>query len=570
MPGASRPAFIQPYRWVAAQHVSTTVKGPLSWRTHNGAASAFPPAQPNNSPMVLPPQVFTPPAAPTPSVVELRLPRNAGGPIDVEGHDLHCVVVGNTLLAPERIRAALLGAHDANEAIAALENLYRASGYVLVGLRAQVDADGKVVRISVIEGRITRIDAEAGIRDFYSDLLLAPDVTTNTLLKRNVLAELYASRNGEQFTPSLGPAPQPGGSALSISTPPQAGAKKLSGSVVLANYGSRYVGGYLLGENLLFHPGDGWEFAANYSQALPNLQRASAGSRSDNGGLAASRVTRWGIYSVSTQHSAYRIGVAGAPYYPQGYTDTVAIAGSQLLDVSPVGRLSVSQALTHVATQTTVLDGKYTLSDQNYNMLNLGVQASRNVMLGVYGGAINASAGATVGLSGQRGTLIYAQASAPQAHFHEWTLSANWQQALPRGWSSTLSANGQWGLDTLPSNQQWVIGGYGSASAWSPGVLSGDGGYLLRASVQGPALQWRGTSLAATAFAEQGAVTNHFNQAGTPTWAKLADVGVGVTATLPWKTQLSLYAARPVSHQGVTAAVYDNQRPFYVLLQQPF
>ena len=501
------------------------------------------------------------------AVQELRLPAGASGPLTVSAHGYDYRVTGNTLLSASSLRSVLDNSATPEQAVDRLTAAYRRAGFLLVALRAQVV--GKRVAINVVEGRLTAINARPHIAKFYQGLEFTPGVTNDTLIRRNILAEMYASRSGLSFRPSVGPAPQPGGSELTVDTPAQPRFKRLSGSVVFGNYGSRYVGGDVAAVNLQAQPGGGWLFAANYSRGMPNLQKASAGSRYEAGALSASEVTPWGIYGASINRSSYRLGVAGAPYYPQGQTSTYALTGNQLVWADATARLSVNQALTHVAYKSTVLGGSYTLADQNYNYGTLGLQASRNVLLGGFAGAVNFAANYNIGLSAPRGTMVYDLASAPQTRFHYWTTSLGWQQALPNGWSFNFNANGQWGLDTLPGNQQWVVGGYGSLSAFTAS-LSGDGGYLLRAVTQTPPWAWRGWQASVQGFAEQGAATTHYTAAGNPAWKMMADIGVGLTLTSPRNTTLSLIAARPISSKNVTSAVFNSQRAVYFVLQQPF
>ncbi len=510
--------------------------------------------------------VFTPPLQP-PAVIELRLAPGAAAALRVESHGYIYEVTGNTLMPEQDIRRLLAEAATPQAAIDALSTAYRKAGHLLVALRAQVQ--GNNVTLAVVQGQITQIQAAAGVRGFYDGVEFDPQITENQIIRRNILAEMYASRSGLGFRPSVGPAPQPGGSALTIDTPEQPGFRPVSGSLTLGNYGSRYLGGYVAGINLQAQPGDGWLFTSNYSHGLPNWLKDSVGSRYDAGSLGISKVTPWGIYGANLNRTNYRLGVAGAPYYPAGQTQTAALTGSQLAWASATARLSLTQTFTHVAYKSTVLGGAYTLSDQNYNYASVGLQVSRNVQIGNLTGAVNGGVTYNLGVSAPRGTMVYDLSSAPQTRFHYWTANLSWQQALPQGFSANLSASGQWGLDTLPGNQQWVVGGYGSLSAFSSS-LAGDGGYLLRATLQTPPWTWRGWQVALQGFAEQGAATTHYNPANTPGWRLLADMGLGLTFTSPWKTNLSIMAARPIAQKNVSAAVFDSQRAVYFVLQQPF
>lgn len=502
-----------------------------------------------------------------PPVVELNLPSGAAAPLALDSHGYSYEVTGNTLLPETAIRKVLEDAATPDAAVDSLSASYRKAGFLLVALRARVQ--GRHVALNVVEGQITAVKARPSIAAYYGGVEFDPAVTEDDLIRRNILAEMDASRSGLGFQPSVRPASQPGGSELTVSTPPQPGFKPVSGSVVFGNYGSRYVGGDVAAINLQAQPGDGWLFAANYTHGLPNLQSDSRGSRYDAGALSASKVTPWGVYGMSANRSSYRLGVAAAPYYPQGQTSTYALSGNQLVWANAAARLSANQAVTHVAYKSTVLGGSYTLADQDYNYATAGLQGSRTIQIGGLIGSLSAAANYNLGLSAPRGTMVYDLASAPQTRFHYWTINLNWQQTLPRGWSANLSASGQWGLDTLPANQQWVVGGYGSLSAFSSSI-SGDGGYLLRGVVQTPPWSWRGWQVSAQGFAEQGAATTHYNAAGTPAWRMMADIGVGLNFTSPANTSLSIVAARPTASKNVAAAVYNSQRAVYFVLQQPF
>jgi hemolysin activation/secretion protein len=502
------------------------------------------------------------------AVQELRLRAEDGGPLVVSSHGFRYTVSGNTLLPASKIRALLEQAESPTQAVQSLNAAYRDAGYFLVALRAQVKAHE--VALEVIEGQISKVDAPADIRRFYDGVEFDPALKENELVRRNILAEAYASRSGLGFRPSVAPGQQPGGTTLTVQAPEQPGFKPVSGSVLLGNYGSRYVSGMVLGENLTVRPGNGLELNLGYTHGLPGLLKDSSGSRYDAVNAGASLVTPWGFYGLNFSRSAYRVGLAAAPLNPTGETQTWGVTGSQLVYGSPVLRISTTQGLTHVSNVTTVFQGIYTLTDQNYNYASVGLQASRNLTVSGLPGIFNLGLSYNLGLSGPIGTLAKTTPGLPTSRFHYWGLTSNWQQTLPGGWSSNLVFNGQWGQDTLPQNQQWVLGGYGNLAAWTPGVLVGDGGYLLRATLQTPNWQWRGWQVSAQGFAEQGGVTNHFTPAGTTGWQMLADVGVGMTWTSPWKTQLSLMAARPVANKNVTATTLRSQRAVYFVLQQPF
>ena len=512
--------------------------------------------------------VFSPPSAPPAVVRRLTLPSGASAPLEVLSHGYTYVVVGNTLLPRTELERLLRGAAEPRQAVAAIDGAYQKAGFLLTAIRAGVSA--KRVTIAVVRGEISQVQGARDVARFFRGAEFNPDLTRNELIRRSILADAYASRGGQSLKPSLKPGEQPGGTTLELVGSDQPGFKPVSGNVLVGNYGSRYVGGVVLGENLAVHPGHGLEFTLGYAHGLPNAQQDTTGSRYDVFNAGASVATPWGFYGLANSRSAYRIGRVGAPLYPKGLTETYAVNGSQLLFASPAFRVSSVQNLTHVANKTTVFGGIYTLLDQDYNYAGVGLQLGGNTSLGGLASAYTASIGGNLGLSAGKGTMTQQPAGAPVSRFHYWNAMLNWQQTLPQGWSGAFTASGQWGLDTLPANQQWVLGGFGSLSAWVPGVLVGDGGYLLRTSLQTPSWTRGAWAMNAQLFAEQGAVTTHYDPPGTPAWSMLADLGAGFTLTSPWKTQLSVLAARPVSNKNVSATTLRSTRAIYVLVQQPF
>jgi hemolysin activation/secretion protein len=514
-------------------------------------------------------QIFTPPPSPPAAVLETKAPPHLHGDVAVDSHGYRYTVRGDTLLGARRIAQVLANAENPTAAVAALYAAYQQRGFLLVAVKAQAQDDRRVV-VTIIEGQITRVDAEAGLARFYDGVEFDPTITNNALIRRNIQAQAYAQRNGRGFAAGLKPAPQPGGTTLDVSAPIDPNFKPVQGLVTLGNYGSRYVGGVVLGESMTVQPGNGTAFNLSYSHGLPNLQKDSAGSRYDAGAVGGSVWTPYGLYGISYTTSRYRIGVAGGPLHPEGQTDVWSLTGSQLVWASANARLSLSQSISHVANRQSVFSGLYTLVDQNYNYANLGLQYSQNVSIGGRNAVLNASASGSLGLTGPRGTLSVSSAGAPTSRFHYWQAALSWTQDLGAGWSGSMNATGQYALDTLPQNQAWVLGGYGSLAAWTPGILSGDGGYSLRATVQTPSWQWGKWQVNLQGFAEQGAVTMHYTPAGTPGWRMLADVGLGVTLTSPWKTSLTVQAARAVAQKNVVPGVFASQRAVYVLVQQPF
>jgi hemolysin activation/secretion protein len=512
-------------------------------------------------------QTFTPPAVPR-AVIALKLPAWAEAPLHAHSHGYHYVVTGNTLLRAARIRAALVRASGPVEAARAVQALYRSSGHVMVGLRVRIE--GHRVRIAVVEGRITGVYASRpGLAAFYRGVTFDPKVTNDQLLRRNIMADAYASASGLDFRPNLRPAAQPGGSSLVLRATPRSGFEPLTGSIVAGNYGNRYVGGVVLGENVQIQPGRGTTFALNYTHGLPEWMNASRGSRYDGAGASFAVATPYGNYTLAWARASYRVGVVAAPLYPAGSTETWTLSGEDLVAASPGARFGVTGSLAHVRVESSVYGGAFVLTDQDYNDTSLGFDYASNARLFGRPGGFSATASATLGLAAPRGSLVINQPGAPASRFRYVDLGANWNQPLAAGWALALSTSAQWSWNSLPQNQQWVLGGLGSLSAWSPGILVGDRGILDRAVLQSPPRRAGDWSVSGQAFVEQGAVNSHFVASGTPGWVGLADAGVGVN--LQWRrTQLELVAANRIDAHNPSPAQRTGRRALFIVVQQSF
>jgi hemolysin activation/secretion protein len=162
---------------------------------------------------------------------------------------------------------------------------------------------------------------------------------------------------------------------------------------------------------------------------------------------------------------------------------------------------------------------------------------------------------------------------APTAHFRIYTAHAGIDQALPLGFSAQLDLGAQATPDTVPSYEQWVLGGWSSLSAWLPGTLVGDRGYMGRFSLQAP--NWKvgdALKLRAGLFAEYAAARYTYVPTGSPTWQGLSDAGASLTLDLPHPGAHALFAyAHPLGQSHVPYDVRRHQRAHaFVYLQLDF
>ncbi len=527
-------------------------------------------------------QIFTPPHSP-PAIIEQKLSSYAAEPIDVPSHGFRYVLTGNTLLSPDRLKAVLSSALDPKMAVADTLAAYRREGYYLVAVTAQFagrsvpavsgtqlsKADSpQIVNINVIEGRVTKKNVPAEFDRFFN-ITDRPDLTTEMVTRRAIIANQYAARDGERLQSSFSPAEQPGGSDLTVTASKIPGFKPLSGSLLLGNYGSRYASSYVTGGNVLYHPGGGAELSANYLAGLPYWSRDSRDSQYHSQGFGGSLITPWGTYGLSAQKTHYQLGRSSYPLNTTGDTASYAVSGSQLIYATERAQLRLTQGFAHVDNRTTVFGGGYTVVDQRYDYVTAGLNFSQSYSIGGLAGSFSANYAYNRGTSARSGTFLLSDApTAATPLFHYSDLSLTAQQELPSGYLAQATVNGQWAQDTLPQQQQWVLGGLGNLTAYNAGIIVGDEGYAVRLSLQSPSKEYGPFRVTPNVFVERGEARYHFVPGP---WQRITDAGLGFTVSTTSGTSFSALYAAPIRLEGVAPRSADASRAtVFFVLQQSF
>ncbi|HMW55696.1 MAG TPA: ShlB/FhaC/HecB family hemolysin secretion/activation protein [Accumulibacter sp.] len=476
----------------------------------------------------------------------------------VESHGYIYIVSGNTVLTTDRIRSLLDSAVDPKAAVEALNQAYQDAGYFLVSIRGQVQ-DRQVV-ITVVQGRVTELDVTPSLLGFFEGVQGDETLTRNDVLRHAALAESYAAREGKRPKASFAPAGDFGGSRLTVTEEDVPDASPWNASLGFGNYGNRYSSRFLAQGAAAWRPGAGLEVNANYSQGLPSLSDESRGSRYQGGGAGISWVTPYGVYGASFSHTLYRIGEAARPLNPEGDILTWSVSGSQLVFADANSRWIFNEGFTRTDYTVTVFDRFFTLTDQKYDFINLGTTYSRSLQVFGKSATLSASASWMNGLSSREGTFVFDGAGSPDPNFTIWQWGLGYTQDLPAGFRFGVNLSGQEASATLPQNQQWVLGGFGNLTAWYPGVLIGDSGVLLRASVAAPSWSWDRIEMNGGMFVEGGSARTHFTLPGQPEVRRLADVGVSLGARWDKHAGATMAVAVPLWRDNIDKRVVDAER----------
>lgn len=514
---------------------------------------------------------FLPPPSSPIAIHQVSVPRHSlARPLSVVSHGYEYQVTGNTILNVAKLRTVLLQAKSPQQAVDQLRGLYLKKGFFLVAIRAKYLHKRKL-EIQIIEGQVTDIHGSSLIQSFFPDVKFRSNVNQQSLVYRSILASEFSHRNGKNLQIGFSPASNPGGSVLDIAQTAIPGFIPISGNVYFGNYGSRYSSRYLTGGSINYLPGMGVMLSASGSQGLPSLTEASRGSAFSAAQFGVSSVTPWGIYGLSAQWTHYRIGDVAFPLNPTGTVFVWSATGTQLLYASSRLRWSLTEGFNHVQNDVTVykslIPGGYPLTRQKYNYVSLGTSGNYSYSIGSFPGSVGFTFTYNQGVSANHGTLSDA-AGSPTANFHYFVTSFNVNQSLPLGMRASFSAMGQGAFNTLPQQQQWVLGGFDNLSAWYPGILSGDNGYSGRLQLIGPSWNFHRYTVSLRTFVETGGAQFVYAPQG-PNWRSLSDIGAGLSVATPWGTQISAISALPLGWNDVSSEVRKANRTdvFFVLSQ---
>jgi len=486
----------------------------------------------------------------------------AAEPVVVTSHGFRYTITGNSLLYRDVLEASVLSGTDPKTAITALHRAYVSAGYFLATVLANVD--GQEVKITVVEGRVTETEIPPDLEAFFSDVKNRADINRSTLMLDATMVEAYSARQGIQPRIQFGAAADYGGSKMTITEHSIEGAKPWGAVLAFNNFGNRYSSRYVAQANGTFRPGAGVELTAGYVQGLPNLAAESKGSTYAAGSAGASIVTPWGFYNVSYSQTSYQFGDAVSFLNPEGETSTTSVGGTQLLYADETSRIGVSQSYTYQTNKVNIPSADFVLTDQNYDVGSLGVTFSKVYALAGQPGSLTGSFTFQKGLGERKGSFAAIQPGISTPRFNLYQAAVSAAQSLPAGFSLGASLSGQFGeindYERLPSNQQWVLGGFGNLTAWYPGIVSGDSGYLVRMVANGPSWNWWELNLSPSVFVEAGASRTNYIYPDVPNSQFLSDYGIGLTGTAFKRGTLNLAYAWPWRTRDVGPLIVNDSR----------
>lgn len=475
------------------------------------------------------------------------------------------VVEGATLVPAAELAAQLadlvgqsLTLADLERAAQRLAAHYRARGWLVrVYLPAQEVRDG-VVRIAVVEGRLSGIAventgrrADAGrVERMVANGLATGEPIAAEALERGLL--LANDLPGIQATGMLEAGDAVGETRLRLKIED---APLAAGDLALANHGTRATGIAQLAAGLVVNPGNGdqWSLRGIASRDLDMVRAAYALPLGDDG-------LRLG---VNASELRYRLGGEFAALDASGSARTAGATLSWPLRRAATDNLGITAGVENRRYADDSLGSA--LRRKKIDALTLAVSGDRIDGLG--GGGFSQFGASLVSgrldLSGVAADFATDQAG-PRAHggYAKLALNAAHLQRLPAEFTFSAALSAQLAAKNLDSSEKFALGGPSGVRAYPVNEAAGDAGWLLNLELR----KDLGDGWHALALLDAGEVQQHASvwsgwQAGAsaPNRYGLAGAGFGLGWNKPGDIALQLTLSAPLGNNPGQTAAGRNQ-----------
>ena len=527
------------------------------------------------------------------------LQSNSGQPIIENVADTPLKIYGNRHLSEEDVRTIVSGATTPSDAIISLTRRYYESGNLLMKVHYIRSIDSILVFVDQLT--LTEVKGDPQAVAHFRDLEGDSDLTIAEFDRERVLADLQATRAGYEYSISY----EEGSNndvAMVFNRSDKADAKLTEFVVEANNKGSRFLGRYfgLAGVNHSFK--DGTKVAAAYQTAFTDLGESRDGEELNQYSLSVDKPFTTGLYGVDLGYIEYErklkvdsqgatsgagltdllgdlpllgdvcglLGLCGGTGNPDSLgldaeITQFALRGEQVLFSTPWQRLTLNQRLEHVDSTIEVQGVSEKLLDEEYQVAELGAKYSRTSYQdqGSAPSQFSASLKLRAGF-GDGGTLddypafraayesqfpgepvpeVVAQART--AEFIALRPEANYQLKVADNLAWVSTAKAQFADEQVPQQQQFILGGMDTLSAYLPGILVGDEGYFVDTRLESR-YSWNDFIVVPSVFVEYGGAW--YNNASSPEGDEQTIGDAGLRLKVNYKSFLytEIVAARPV------------------------
>ncbi|MGH8461868.1 MAG: hypothetical protein ACRESS_09695 [Stenotrophobium sp.] len=500
-----------------------------------------------------------PPPQPRLGSVETLQPQaGVGVAVAFQTYQIHVSATG--VLDEAGIRNAIGVATDLSGAVRNIGAAAYLAGYPAAQVTYALS--GQNLFVLVTPGKISGIRAPEPLQPYLNGLQHADPLTASALEGHRTLASMAADRAGVTIYPVFEPDGS-GGQVLDF----EKNNKETDPTTVkgeLSNVGNRYASRYFLDLDLKTASAWGDEFHAFWRHGLSQLDNKGQDGDFNEQDLAWNRVTPYGVFGAGGRYVNYFYHAAGIPL--DGRIDSGELSWLYPLYADFTRRLTFQSKVDRIDKRASLQDtvGTFpagtTLNRQLYTSGELGLSYAQNFELIAHRWSFEGGVSLRKGFGSDernnpqvlanQGYLLYRPAM---------RLKFYWNNQIDSG----IEGSGQLSNNTLPEEQQWVLGGVGNLTSVLPGVSLGDKGYLARAftEVAGPTVL--GIALTPKIFVEQGGAryarptTLNGQTVGTQ---KLVDVGAELGFKFARFIDGSFAYAHLISDQNISHATEDTAR----------
>jgi hemolysin activation/secretion protein len=448
-----------------------------------------------------------PPATPQQGTVE-QLQSQAGSGITVTFQTYQLHVATSNILDAAAVQNAVGLADNLSNAVRNIGAAAYLAGYPAAQVTYALS--GQDLYVLVVPGKISGIRASDALKPYLNGLETADPMRDSDLEGHRTLASMAADRAGINVFPVFEPDGS-GGQVLDFEKNNQAN-DPTTVRVEFGNPGNRYASRYFGDLEIKTASIWGDEFRAFAREGIQNLDTKGKPGDYHEQNFGWNRVTPWGVFGVNGRFINYnytaaatattastdllgRIWIGEALWLYPLYSDfnsrwTVQVKADR---TSKSGKIDSTATTTSFEYQRELYTSGEVSTSYGDNFLFLGHNWN-------FTGGVAARKGlgdhdtdyTTAPIHGDLGYLLFRPAA---------TLKFFWTNSIATG----VELSGQISSDSVPEQQQFVLGGLGNLTSALPGVVIGDKGYLARAysEIRLPVTQnWE---LRPKIFVEQGA-----------------------------------------------------------------
>jgi len=504
-----------------------------------------------------------PPATPQQGTVE-QLQTQAGGGITVAFQSYQLHVSAENILDEATVQNAVGLADNLSNAVRNIGAAAYLAGYP--ASQVTYALSGQDLYVLVVPGKISGIRASEALKPYLEGLETADPMRDSDLEKHRTLASMAADRAGINVFPVFEPDGN-GGQVLDFEKNNQA-SDPTTIRVEFGNPGNRYASRYFGDLEIKTASVWGDEFRVFAREGIQHLDAGDKPGDYHEQNLGWNRVTPWGVFGINGRNINYnytapaagggsldlngRIWVGEALWLYPLYSNfnnrwTVQVKADRTSKEGRIDALNGVPAATYQrelytsAELSTSYGSNFRFIGHTWN-LTAGVVARKG--FGDNGSNFDLNA---LPIHGDQGYLLFRPAA---------TIKFFWNNSIATG----LEASGQFSSDSLPEQQQWVLGGVGSLTSALPGVVVGDKGYLGRLYTEVSLPITDSLSLKPRIFAERGSATyaNPNSSSGQVDGAQtLTDAGAELGIKFGQFVDASLAYAKSFNDKNISEATKD-------------